>query len=120
MYSIKYKNSHKVYFTKYTFDVKMISGLFVFFSDLFQSFPDNRLNISLRSVDKLAKGKVFGFNLIDAKVFHQIDVADDAGLDELGRVDVEGEDPLEVACEDQRPHIAVGVGVKFPKALEAR
>ena len=47
MYSIKYKNSHKVYFTKYTFDVKMISGLFVFFSDLLQSLPDNCLNISL-------------------------------------------------------------------------
>ena len=77
------------------------------------------MDVGFRSVDELAEGKVFGLNLIDAQILHQVDVADDAGLDELGGVDVKGEDPLEVTRENQRTNVAMGVGVEFPKTLKA-
>ena len=76
------------------------------------------MDVGFGCVDELAKGEVFGLDLVNAQVLHQLNVTDDAGFDELGGVDVEGEDPLEIAREDQGAQVAVSVGVEFPKVFE--
>ena len=92
----------------------------VFFAEHLQPIADDALDVGLRRVDELAKGEVLRLNLVNTKVFHQFNVANDAGLDELRGIDVEGENALEVTGENQGTLIAVGVGVEFPKVIEMR
>lgn len=69
------------------------------------------MDFGLGGVDELAEGEVFGLDFIDAELLLQLDIAHDAGFDELEGVDVEGEDALERAGEEEGTDGAVEVGV---------
>ena len=62
-----------------------------FLSQIVKTFPHYFLKLNLRSVDKLRQGKVFRRNFVDSELFHSVDVAGDNGLEQIFRLDVEGE-----------------------------
>ena len=86
-------------------------SLFVFLTHQVQTFSDNLLDFRFRSVDKFAQGEILFVNFVNAKVFHQVDIFYDTGLDELQGIDVERENLFKFAAHDERPLFAVRVGI---------